>query len=135
MNKVDEDGWVLAAYGELGDVVNWEPEYAAVGRARDLLCLLEEIGEDKVDWKYLLQGLPSLGVIELLNFPPLYNENAFDEIDGFFTIVKEPLIELPGMSFNRIDIYIDPEFADKLIEQFKVLSDRLHTYEPLAPFL
>lgn len=135
MNKADADKWVLAAQGELGDVVNWEQDFEAFERARSLLCLLEEIGDDEVDWQYLLQGLPNLSIIESMEFPPLYVEDAFDSIDGFLTIVGEPLTEAPGMSFNRIEIYVDRNSVDRLIEQFDILSDRLEEYKPLAPYV
>jgi len=132
MSNADSEVWVLAASGELGDAVYWEPGFEAVERARDLLCSLEEIGQKKVDWRYLLQGLSNLSVIEKMSFPPLYTENAFDEIDGFLTITEEPENDdIPCMSFNRIEVFIDRENMERLIEQFEILSDRLENYDPL----
>jgi hypothetical protein len=100
-----------------------------------MLCLLEEIGEDQVDWDSLLSGLPNLHTIESMDFPPLYSERAFDGIDGFLTIEEEPASERPGMSFNRIEIYIARTDASDLLREFSQLSLRLSEYEPLAPYL
>jgi hypothetical protein len=39
--------------------------------------------------------------ISSAEFPPLYNENAFEEVfDDFLAIVEEPEYETPGQSFN-----------------------------------
>jgi hypothetical protein len=136
VNKADSEVWVLAATGQLGDAVYWEPGFEVVERVRRLLCLLEEIGQKKVDWSYLLQGLPNLGDIETMSFPPLYTEDAFDEIDGFLTVTEEPEDDdRPGMSFSRIEVYIDRENRERLIEQFETLSDRLENFKPLGPYI
>ena len=136
MIKADSDVWALAASGQLGDAVYWETGFEAVERARELLCYLEEIGQKKIDWRYLLQGLPSLDVIETMDFPPLYKEDAFDEIDGFLTITEEPENdEIPCMSFDRIEVYVDRENMERLIEQFAILSDRLENYKPLESYV
>ena len=136
MSKVDSEVWVLAASGQLGDAIYWEPGFEAVERARRLLCLLEEIGQKKVDWSYLLQGLPNLDDIKTMSFPPLYTEDAFDEIDGFLTVTEEPEDDdRPGVSFSRIEVYIDRENRERLIEQFETLSDRLEKFKPLEPYI
>jgi hypothetical protein len=135
MAIVDNKTWILAAHGELGDVVYWEPKFEPIEHARYLLCLLEEVGEDQVDWKSLLSCLPNLEILESMDFPPLYVERAFDEIDGFLTIEDEPVIERPGASFNRIEIYVARADACDLLREFSELSRRLSEYEPLKPYL
>ena len=105
MIDIDTDTWILAAHGELGDMVHWEPAFESIEHTRSMLCLLEEISEDQVDWDSLLSGLPKLQTVESMDFPPLYNQRAFNEIDGFLTLEEEPVNEQPRMSFNRIEIY------------------------------
>jgi hypothetical protein len=136
MSKADTGVWSLAASGQLGDAVYWEPGFEAVERARELLCYLENIGQKKVDWRYLLRGLPNLGAIETMDFPPLYTEDAFDEIDGFLALTEEPESnDRPGVSFSRIEVYIDREKRIRLIEQFEALSGRLENYKPLESYI
>jgi hypothetical protein len=81
------------------------------------------------------KALPKLKNLESMQFPSLYSEDTFDEIDGFLTILDEPLVKAPGMSFNRIEIYVECENVKKLIDQFEELSSRFQEYEPLQPFL
>jgi hypothetical protein len=136
MIEVDSEGWVLAAEGQLGDQVYWEEGFETIERARGLLCSMEEIDESKIDWWYLLQGLPDLGDIEKMSFPPLYNEDDFDEINGFLTVADEPENDdRPSVSFNHIRVYIERDMLSCLMEQFNTLKDRLENYKPLEPYL
>ena len=132
--QMDEEYWQLAASGDLGDVVNWKPEFEICDTARSFLCDLEDVGEKKVDWDLLLRGLPKLRVLSEINFPPLYNQTDFDEIDGFMTYTSDPECEgNPGQSFTQIRIYVDREMKAKLLQDFSVLTRRLESYEPLNP--
>ena len=135
MDTPDSNTWLLAAKGELGDVVLWEPELEIFEGARGYLSLLEEIGEDAVNWGSLLSGLPRLGVLAEMDFSPLYVERAFDEIDGFLTIEDEPLVDRPGCAFEPIEIYIERTALPELLNEFKQLMERLSAYPPLKPYV
>ena len=97
-----------------------------------MLILLEELEDpSKIDWNYLLQGLPDLSILQHIDFPPLYREDAIEEVDGFLAIQNEPINEAPGQSFYRLEIYIAKDDIKKLLPQFDKLYGRLNNYEPL----
>ena len=135
MNAKEDSQWVLVASGELGDLIFWEPGFTTIERAQNLLCLLEEVGAEKIEWSYLLDGLPRLKAIEHMNFPPLYSVDAFDEIDGFYTEQEEPMVEYPGTSFMQIKVEVQKKEVDELLEQFRVLVDRLENYPLLEGYI
>jgi hypothetical protein len=135
MTEPLSDSWILAAEGELGDRVYWQPEFHDIEKTRGLLCLLEEIGGEAVDWSYLLKDLPYFAILKNMSFPPLYLENAFDNLEGFFTIVEEPGYEIPRMTFNQISVYVDKGRRDYIISQFRELGLRLRAYPALQRFI
>jgi hypothetical protein len=46
---------ILVASGELGDQVDWEPGFEALGEVRKILSQLEELGEEEsIDWDTII---------------------------------------------------------------------------------
>jgi hypothetical protein len=82
----DRQTWILAGSGEIGgDGIDWKKRFEAIGSARTLLSLLEYIDEKKVNWRYLVAGLPRFAVLKTLPFPPLYHASDLDSVDGLST--------------------------------------------------
>ena len=133
--EVTVPSWILVASGELGDLTWWEQEFAKIERAQNLLCLLEEIGEENVDWSYLLEGLPRLKSIRSMPFPPLYGVDEFGAIDGFSVEMEEPEVEYPGTSFMQVKIEVFSDDVDEISGQFGMLVERLESYPPLQGYL
>jgi hypothetical protein len=134
MNNEVGSSWLLIAQGQLGDQVFWEPGFEVFERAQELLCLLEEVAENVVDLEALLDGL-NLAEIETMDFPPLYNIDAFEEIDGFLAVVDDSYEGGPGQSFNNIDLYVDQECLSKLKQRFKKLAERLEAHPALTTYV
>jgi hypothetical protein len=131
MAAPDRAAWKLVANGDLGDVVTWKPAFEVIEEVHGLLCSLEELGEQNVDWDLLLAGLPRFGDLRNFSFPPLYSEDDFDLIDGFLTLTKEPSVSVARMTYVRIRIYVDRKQEQAIISDFQKLKERLDTYEPL----
>ena len=131
MATPDPKAWKLVANGDLADVVTWKPAFEVIEEVHVLLCSLDEIGEQHVDWGLLLAGIPRFADLRNLPFPPLCDQTDFDLIDGFLTLTKEPSGAAPRMSYVKIRIYVDREQEHAIISDFQKLKERLDTYEPL----
>lgn len=75
----------------------------------------------------LLKGLKHLQVLGELSFPPLYSERDFDSIDGFITFEDDEFEGAPGMSFNSIRIYVDRDVQATLLQEFRLLNERMES--------
>jgi hypothetical protein len=82
-----------------------------LGEVRGILAQLEELGEEEsIDWDTIIGDHPYFDGIKSTNFPPLYNESDFEDVlNGFLAIVCEPLNEMPGMTFNRLYLYLETD--------------------------
>lgn len=128
----DRQTWILAGSGEIGgDGIGWRKGFEVIDSARTLLSLLEYLDEKKVNWRYLVAGLPRFSVLKTLSFPPLYSASDLDYVDGFLTMVKEPRDSAPGMSFVRIKIYVERKQQSALLQDFVTLCSRLRAYPAL----
>jgi hypothetical protein len=126
-NKVNKS-WTLVAHGQLGDNVYWKTNFRIFDEVRGLLCQLEEIGENAIDLNVLLHDLDDLRPIADMDFPPLYNEDTFEEINGFLVILDdggEVDEGGPGDTFHDIDIYIHQDDLPRLTIQFEKFAERL----------
>ena len=127
MPEMDEEYWALVGSGDLGGWIHWEKGFAPIASMMSNHWLLEEIGENEVDMDDLLKGLTHLRVLDELSFPPLYSERDFDSIDGFITFEDDDSEGGPGMSFNRIHIYVERDKQATLLQEFGLLSERLES--------
>jgi hypothetical protein len=96
---IERKGMILVASGELGDQVDWEPGFEALGEVRGILSRLEWLGKkESIDWDtnigdhHYFDGIPSY-------FPPLYDESDFEDVfREFLAIIRDPTNEMPGMT-------------------------------------
>lgn len=140
MNDIDLDCWSLVAEGAIGDSIHWQDGYQSIERVCELLALLEEVDPSTVDLEGLLNGLDCLDEIGSMGFPPLYNIDTIEEIDGFLCDLSSadgdvPGEDHPGMSFALIKIYIEKAKENKLLDQFSTLEKRLEAYPPLQSYI
>lgn len=122
---VDPNVWVLVASGSVGDQVIWESAFEAMGTVHALVPELERLGEKSFSWDDLLRDLPDLQILRSQEFPPLYLESGFADIDGFLTVDFETDDDGPGQSFAGVRIYVDREKLDRLRGQFEKLAQRM----------
>ena len=132
-DKVDDDTWTKVASGDLGDVIYWEAGFEALGEVQSILSQLEEVGEENVDWKSLVGEHSYFAIIKDADFPPLYDESDFETwFDDFLAVVKEPTgDEMPGQSFNSLDLYVANNQREKVIPKFTDFLEHLKSLKPL----
>jgi hypothetical protein len=99
-DEVDDETWTKVASGDLGDVIDLEADFEALGEVQSILSQLEKVGEENVDWKSLVGERSYFANIEDADFPPLYDERDFETcFDDLLAVVKEPRgDEMPGQS-------------------------------------
>jgi hypothetical protein len=131
--EVDDDNWTKVASGDLGDVIYWEAGFEALGEVRSILSQLEEVGEENVDWKSLVGEHSYFADIEDADFPPLYDERDFETwFDDFLAVVKEPTgNEVPGQSFNSLDLYVANNEKEKMVQEFTHFLEHLKSLKSL----
>ena len=131
-DEVDNDTWTKVASGDLGDVIYWEAGFEALGEVQSILSQLE-VGEENVDWKSLVGEHSYFAVIEDADFPPLYDESDFETwFDDFLAVVKETTgDEMPGQSFNSLDLYVANNEKEKVIPKFTDFLQHLKSLKPL----
>ncbi len=125
MSTPDPESWKLVATGEGGDHLTWVDGFKSIEEARSYLMMLEGDAYASVDWSALLQNLPDLENLTELDAPPLYSEQAFEDLGGFLVMNADPIDDSPGRSFNQIELYIDVDYENNLVNQFSVLAKRL----------
>jgi len=127
-------GWALAASTYDG-MPQWEPEYAAIGRAVNALRMFQEIPSHEPDWGLLLKGFRHLHVLadEDMESPPLCDLDDFELIGDFF-YVRESQNEW-GSRFLVYILEDEPTLTDPLLAEFEELARRLREYPPLQPYV
>jgi hypothetical protein len=133
-DNVDRNTWTKVASGELGDVIDWEAGFEALGEVQYILSHLEEVGEEEdVDWDTLVGEHSYFAIIKDADFPPLYNESDFETwFNDFLAVVKEPTgDEMPGQSFNSLDLYVANNEKEKVIQNFVRFLEHLKALKPL----
>ena len=148
--RVDPEAWVLAAAGELGDVVCWKEQFKVIQEVRNILAGLEEVGGvEDIDWDALIGGFDYFRRIRDIDFPPLYNERAFEHaFDDFLCLQGE---ENPDdeedesaedqegdgptsgfrPEYTRIEVYIDIDKVDAVVAAFRQFLEHLRTVPQL----
>jgi len=111
--------------GEQGDSMQFRKGFEVIDRVHQLLCELENYGEENVDWKVLLDGLDYFIDLPNFSFPPLYNIEDIEGLEGFRATIKEPRTQSPGMAFNQVKVYVDRDMKEHVVEQFRLLESRL----------
>jgi hypothetical protein len=116
---IEREGMILVASGEIGDQVDWERGFEALGEVRGILSQLEELGEEEsIDWDTVVGDHHYFDGIRSY-FPPLYNESDFEDVFGdFLAIIREPLNEMPGMSFNQLYLYVEADKREMVVQEF-----------------
>jgi hypothetical protein len=124
--NVVRPGMTRVASGELGDQVDWEPGFEALGEVRHILANFEELGEEEsIDWDTIIGNHHYFDGIRY-DFPPLYNEADFEQAFGeFLAIVLDPVNEMPGMSFNRLYLYVDTDKRELVVQEFTRFLEHL----------
>jgi hypothetical protein len=122
----EREGMLLVASGELGDQVDWERGFEALGEVRGILSQLEELGEEEsIDWDTIVGDHHYFDGIRSY-FPPLYNESDFEDVFGeFLAIIREPLNEMPGMSFNQLYLYVEADKREMVVREFTRFLEHL----------
>jgi hypothetical protein len=107
----------LCASGELGLQVDWEPAFEALGEVRNILVQLEVLGEEKsIDWDTIIGHHH---YFDGIRFTSLYLESHFEQaFREFLAVVCEPLNERPGMTFNRLYLYVDTDKREMVVQKF-----------------
>ena len=119
----------LVCEGDQGNPMSYEPGFDVIKRVHGLLCNLEDIDQDEINWDLILAGLPYFKVLPDLNFPPLYNIEEIENLTGFTSDVEEPEEESdPGMTFNVVHVYIDSAKKKAILEDFQKLEQRLKDF-------
>jgi hypothetical protein len=147
MRKVDPDAWVLAAEGELGDVVCWQEPFKVIKTVQGILCSLEEVGDSEdIDWDALIGAFDYFRGIQDVGFPPLYNEWQFgDAFDDFLCLKDDDDDEDEDEErekndgpvfgyrpeFVRVRIYIDTDKVSAVVSAFNVFLQHLRTVPQL----
>ncbi|MBT6011667.1 MAG: hypothetical protein HN936_09000 [Bacteroidetes bacterium] len=127
--------WIIAAEGELGADVTWKPKFKIIEDARNLLIRLEEV-DIPWSWDDILTDLEYFAPLKMESFPPLYSEDDFDILEGFETIVTDPESdELPGQSFNQIEISIEGKRIPEILNNFSALTERLISLDIFSEYL
>jgi hypothetical protein len=136
MTSPVSDEWILVAEGEQGDIVYWEDEFKDIEKARELLLLLDEIGEDNVDWGEVIKDVEYFAPLRSMDFPPLYDEDHFGALDDFLPILDDPENDWrPGSSFNHLRVYVARDRKNEIINLFKELIVALENYAPIKKFV
>ena len=77
--------------------------------------------------------------LRTIGFPPLYNENSFEFLEGFLATLSDPDVDdKPGMSFSQIEIKISRNMVKEVITEFQalvrsILSSKIINSELLEP--
>jgi hypothetical protein len=124
-----KETWILAASGELGDMVCWEPRFEVIREVQSIVSSLEELGEEDVDWDALIGKFDYFKGLRNIDFPPLYKETDFE--DAFpkdfscLTFDPPPENDRPGMSFYGLEVCIRRERASAVLREFRAFLRHL----------
>src|SRR6516165_2617601 len=126
--EVGEEGWVLVCEGEIGDMSYWESGFEVFGEVASVLNSLEGV-QDEIDWSELIGSHSYFSGLPEADFPPLYNEDAFEELfDGFLFIKDDDEDEDDdgsGMSFQAFRLYVDIDKKEEIVNKFKAFLSHL----------
>ena len=126
--KVDSKSWVLVCEGEIGEMSYWENGFEVLGEVASVLNDLEEV-QDEIDWSELIGSHSYFSGLPEADFPPLYNEDAFEELFDDFLFIKDDDEEEdtagPGMSFQAFRLYVDRDKKVEIVNHFKAFLSHL----------
>jgi hypothetical protein len=97
------EGMTMIASGEIGDQVDWEPGFEALGEVQWILSHFEDLGdEESIDWGAIIGGHHYFDGIRSY-FPPLYNQSDFEDVfREFLAIIREPSQREAGYELQSI---------------------------------
>jgi hypothetical protein len=128
--KVDSKSWVLVCEGEIGEMSYWENGFEVLGEVASVLNDLEEV-QDEIDWSELIGSHSYFSELAHADYPPLYNEDAFEELFDDFLFVEnddegEDTARL-GMSFRAFRLYVDIDNKEEIVNHFKAFLSHLES--------
>jgi hypothetical protein len=107
---------------------DWESGFEVFGEVASVLNDLESV-QDEIDWSELIGSHSYFSDLSKADFPPLYNEDAFETwLDGFLFIPNDDEDEDddgPGMSFQAFRLYVDRDKKVEIVNQFKAFLSHL----------
>jgi hypothetical protein len=117
---IEREGEILVASGEIGDSIDWESGFQALGEVQWILSHFEELGdEESIDWDTIIGDHHYFDGIQSISFPPLYHERDFAwAFSGFLAIIRDPINEMPGMTFNRLYLYLETDKREMVVQEF-----------------
>lgn len=126
MGTVD-DSWVLAANGERGGLLDWTPEFAKLGKVRDLFQQLSEMGllnQDQL--RDFIKANPYFKHLGSWGYPPLSREMEFGELSGFLPLDGDYVDARYAISSDLpFQLFVDADLKQDVIEHFDALADYL----------
>lgn len=126
---VDTEVWTKVASGDLGDQVEWEPGFEALGNVYWLLIRLGEIDADRLDWDELIGHHHYFE--ELRDSLPLGDESDFEQhFSDFLAVTSDPdEDEMPGDCFVRLDLYVATGVKDQVVREFESFQRHLRSLQ------
>ena len=93
------------------------------------MASLDELGDaQEIDWAEIIGDNDAFEGIRSFDFPPFYHLTDFESLDFlcFLTILKEPDgDEMPGQSFDWLDLYVDTNKRKEVVQHFVRFRDHL----------